>query len=267
MILDGRIIADEIYAALAERVRALPGAPRLGILAVGDNPVASSFIGVKTRAAERLGISVVYRAIALGSSTEDVQRAVCELADASDAVIVQLPLPPHIDTDDVLSAIPPEKDVDAIRPGVSEAERLVRAPVALAVEEILSRSGVSLNGTRAAVVGSGRLVGKPVAAFLSSRGADVSVFQKGDSLKALASADIVVLGAGEPGVVHPTYLKRGVVLIDAGTSEVGGRVAGDADPECANVASVFTPVPGGVGPVAVAMIFRNLLDVSEKKSK
>ena len=95
-------------------------------------------------------------------------------------------------------------------------------------------------------------------------GADVTVLEKGDSFDTLKDADIIVLGAGEPGLVKPEHIKDGVVLIDAGTSEVSGKVAGDADPACAEKASVFTPVPGGVGPIAVAMIFKNLSALAQK---
>jgi methylenetetrahydrofolate dehydrogenase (NADP+) / methenyltetrahydrofolate cyclohydrolase len=109
------------------------------------------------------------------------------------------------------------------------------------------------------------LVGVPVAQLLKDLGAEVSVVTRNrGSLTDLKEADLVVLGAGDPGFVKPDMLKEGVVLIDAGTSEASGRVVGDADPNCASVASVFTPVPGGIGPIAVAMIFKNLFALAKK---
>lgn len=123
---------------------------------------------------------------------------------------------------------------------------------------------VPTRGKKATVVGSGRLVGAPAARLLRELGAEVQVLEKGDSLDVLKDADIIVLGAGEPGLVKPEHLKEGVVLIDAGTSESNGKVAGDADPACAEKAALFTPVPGGVGPIAVAMIFKNLFALAKK---
>lgn len=140
---------------------------------------------------------------------------------------------------------------------------LLHAPVAEALREVLLRAGVEPRGKRAVVVGAGRLVGGPAAELLRELGADVSVVTEHDgSLHDLKNADIAVLGAGNPGMVTPEMLKEGVVLIDAGTSEQGGKVQGDASPECEQRASVFTPVPGGVGPIAVAMIFKNLFQLA-----
>jgi len=161
--------------------------------------------------------------------------------------------------------VPNEKDVDALNPTIAEGDRLVHAPVALAAVEILERSGVIIKGARTIVVGAGRLVGKPSAWLLKSLGAHVSMFTLEEgSIEDLKDADIIVSGAGNPAFIKPEHIKDGVALIDAGTSELKKKIAGDADPACAEKASVFTPVPGGVGPVAVAMIFRNLFDLLEK---
>jgi 5,10-methylene-tetrahydrofolate dehydrogenase/methenyl tetrahydrofolate cyclohydrolase len=170
-----------------------------------------------------------------------------------------------LDTNTILAAIPLEKDVDALNPTVPEDKHPVFAPVALAVVEILQRSNVKIEGARTVVVGAGRLVGAPSAALLRRLGANLSMFtlQEG-SIQDLQDADIVVCGAGNPGFIKPEHLKEGVAMVDAGASESKGRVVGDADPTCAEKASVFTPVPGGVGPIAVAMIFRNLFDLLEK---
>ena len=136
-------------------------------------------------------------------------------------------------------------------------------PVAEAIKEVLRLHDVRPRGKIAVVVGAGRLVGAPAAKLLRELGAEVSVItQTSGSLVELKTADIVVLGVGEPGFIKTEMLKQDVVLIDAGTSEQGGKLAGDADPACISVASVFTPVPGGIGPIAVAMIFKNLSDLA-----
>lgn len=267
MIVDGRHIASELCAVLKPHFDALSRAANLGIVVCGSDHVIESFIRIKSRTAEKLGIRIVR--IDLSEAQQDqaeVILAVQNLARDTDGVIVQLPLPKHFDTNAILSAIPPEKDVDAIHPSISYNSRPVHAPVALAVQEILRRYAVETEGRKAAIIGEGRLVGLPCSELLRRLGADVSVITLGDgSIDDLKTADIVILGAGEPGLVRPEHVKEGVVLIDAGTSEAGGKVKGDADPACAKVASVFTPVPGGVGPVAVAMIFKNLFDLVQKQ--
>ncbi len=121
-------------------------------------------------------------------------------------------------------------------------------------------------GKKAVIVGAGKLVGKPSAELLTTLGANITfVTEHAGSLEELKDADIAVLGAGNPGFIKPEMLKPGIVLIDAGTSEAaGGKLMGDADPACANMASVFTPVPGGIGPIAIAMIFKNLFELAKR---
>ena len=245
MRVDGKKIAEEIVAGLGESLRGR----RLGIVVGSSDPATESFLKIKSRVAQRLGVEVVRGAL------ED-------LVKTCDGIIVQLP---HPKEKELLAALPAEKDVDAV-----SHKPLVRAPVAEAISEVLTRAGVAAAHKKAVVVGAGKLVGAPAAQLLRDLGAEVVVVtQARGSLNELKDADIVVLGAGEPGLVKPEMLKKGVVLIDAGTSaapvdvlrprEAGGKLAGDADPACEQVASVFTPVPGGIGPIAVAMIFRNLL--------
>jgi 5,10-methylene-tetrahydrofolate dehydrogenase/methenyl tetrahydrofolate cyclohydrolase len=204
-----------------------------------SDPATESFIRIKARVAARLGVEVVHGEFSA-------------LVQSCDGVIVQLPI---ANSDELVAQLPGGKDVDALGPNPQ-----VRAPVAGAVAEVLAQSGADVSGKKAVVVGQGRLVGVPAAALLQELGAQVSVVTTDTgSLAGLKEADIVVLGAGNPGFIKPEMLKPGVVLIDAGTSEAGGKLMGDADPRCAEVASVFTPVPGGIGPIAVAMIFKNLL--------
>lgn len=240
-------MAEAVVSEL-EKERAQHGPLSLGVILNEGDAATQSFVRIKQRVAERLGIEV--RAFPPDYYQE---------AFGCNGVIVQLPLS---NAEEILAALPPEKDVD----GLSRSP-LVRPPVAGAVEAILVSAGVSIAGKRAIVVGQGKLVGAPVAAFLREKAAEVEVVTHGHgSLATLVGADIVVLGAGEPGLVKKEMLKEGVVLIDAGTSESAGKLVGDADPACAEVASVFTPVPGGVGPLAVAMLFKNFFFLVNKNS-
>ncbi len=265
-IVDGKAIAESMYAELAPKFAALDKKVRLGIVVVGANPVIESFVKIKTRSAERLGIEMVRVNVSEHGDAGKILQAIQRLVHDCDAAIVQLPLPQGINTNEMLSAVPNEKDVDALNPKISEEERLVHAPVALAAVEILERSGITIRGARVVVVGAGRLVGAPSAWLLRTLGANVSVFSLEEgSIDDLKQADIIVSGAGSPEMIKPEHLKQGVALIDAGTSELNKKITGDADPACAEIASVITPVPGGVGPVAVAMIYRNLFDLVQRR--
>ncbi len=260
MIVDGKKIAAEVMAALEhERATLLPKLT-LGVLMGAEDAASASFVKIKERLADKLKVVVVREFLDADADTKVALRALERLVKNCSGVIVQLPLPSSIDIDAILNALPEEKDVDAINPRGAA----VRAPVAEAVSEILMRAGVAAEGKNAVVIGAGKLVGAPCAQLLRDLGARVSVVtETRGSLDELADADIVICGAGEPGLVTEDLLKEGVVLIDAGTSESSGRLMGDADPKCAEVASVFTPVPGGVGPIAVAMIFKNLLTLAK----
>lgn len=249
MNVDGRAIAESVYAALGATLQG----KKLGIVVSTGDAVTDSYVRIKTRAAQRLGVEIIRRELPPDASTQDALDAVRSLIEHSDGIIVQLPLPAGIDADTVLAGVPPSHDVDALNPGA-----LVVAPVAGAMQEILRVAGVTAAGKQAVVIGEGRLVGAPCAGLLRTLGAQVTVVTKGDSLDVLHDADVIVSGAGSPGLIRPDMIKEGVVVIDAGTSESSGKIAGDAEPACADKASVFTPVPGGVGPVAIAMIFKNL---------
>ncbi|MDE1925231.1 MAG: bifunctional 5,10-methylenetetrahydrofolate dehydrogenase/5,10-methenyltetrahydrofolate cyclohydrolase [Patescibacteria group bacterium] len=271
MIIDGKKIANEIIETLARERSTLPPVLRLGVLMGKEDAASASFVKIKERVADKLQVVTVRELLGEAASTAQALRSVERLADRCEGIIIQLPLPSRIDIEEVLRAVPPKKDVDAINPNTQEP--LVLAPVAAAIAEIFIRENVSGQNKKAVVVGAGRLVGAPAAALLKDMGASVSVItQTKGSLKELKDADLVVLGAGESGLVKPKMLKEGVVLIDAGTSalpadaarEQGVRVAGDADPRCAEAASIFTPVPGGVGPIAVAMIFKNLFTLARR---
>lgn len=255
MIVDGKKIAEEIIAELGQNRKNFPPKLCLGVLMGESDAASQSFVKIKERVADKLQVVVVRELLNADSTTEAALRALERLSKTCAGIIVQMPLPPQIDLGAILAALPANLDVDAI----TENQKVVRAPVAEAVSEIFVRAKVSALNKNAIVVGAGKLVGAPVAELLQELGANVSVItQNRGNLVDLKDADIVVLGAGSPGMVTEDMLKEGVVLIDAGTSEAMGRLVGDADPKCAEVASVFTPVPGGIGPIAVTMIFKNL---------
>ncbi len=262
MIIDGNHIASELVAAVNA---AREGFPPLVVRAVVVAPTAAtrSYLKIKSLRAKDAGMELEIVELPDGASTDDCIEAI--EAHGADAVIVQLPLPEKIDAEKVLDLIPAVLDADvlgAISRGAFAhgLEGALLPPVVGAVKEILERANVSVSDAKVVVVGDGWLVGNPVSTWFTLQGAKVSVVTKSTpDLSVLGDADIVVSGAGSPHLIQPDMLKEGVVLIDAGTSEANGVIAGDMAPACADIASVFTPVPGGVGPIAVACLFRNVL--------
>ena len=266
MLVDGKQIADEIYATLKKEREGLARPPRLGIVVGVQDAATEAYVHMKEKVAAQLYVEVRKEVLSADTTTERAINVVNDLCRTQTGVIVQLPLPMGIDVHTVLSAVSALRDVDGLNPEVKEFQRLVRAPIAETIAEILTRMNADIRGTKAVVVGAGMLVGIPAANLLRSRGAKVTVVTLDQgSLEELSDADVVVLGAGSPGLVKPEMLKKGVILIDAGTSEQGGKLFGDATPECAEVASIFTPVPGGVGPITIAMLFKNLFELSRRQ--
>ena len=270
MIIDGRRIARRLLAQVRTEVEALGRTPLVRILVQQPSAATESYLRIKQEKAEETGMVLQLIRPENDATTDEV---IAKIAlGGADAIIVQLPIADAVDTVRVLNAIPVELDADVLSEAAYERflnneEGALLPPVVGAIREILAEAGIELPGKRAVVVGGGRLVGQPAAAWLSAEGASVTTITReiGD-LGALRDADIVITGAGSPGLILPEHLKQGVVLIDAGTSESGGAIVGDADPACAEVASFFTPVPGGVGPIAVACLMQNVVELTRLRA-
>lgn len=261
MIIDGRTMASAILAEVKEKLAGKT--PVVRAVVVHPSPATESYLKIKMQRAEEGGMRL--DVVRVEDETDDAVIAAV-VAPGADAVIVQLPIPEHLDLDRILSSIPIGKDSDVLssaayaRFDADEPGALV-PPVAQGVWEMLVRSGVDVRGKKTVVIGRGQLVGKPCATLLSRNGAEVAVISRSTpeegKAAALLAADIIVSGAGQAHIVKPDMIKEGVVLIDAGTSGSKGGVAGDIDPACAGKAALLSPVPGGVGPVAVACLFLN----------
>lgn len=263
MIIDGRQIADEMYADIAQQVRELGRQPHLTVFTCDPNFTTNSYLTLKKRKAEEVGIAMSIIELPRATTSEEACSAIEQAVPRTDGVVVQLPFPSTIDIDQVLAAIPASHDPDALNP---DSEPKVLAPVAVACREILDRHGIRVFGKNVLVVGHGRLVGRPVAAWLRSVGGMVTVADEHADLASLAAqADIIMLGTGKPHILTPGMIHESVVILDAGTSEMGGEIAGDADPACAEIAAIFTPVPGGIGPVTIAALLRNLVTLAARR--
>ena len=264
MIIDGKQLAIQVYEKTRARVAALSSSPVLSIITCNPNFETLKYLALKQKKAETVGIETKVFELDDSNTTADFTNAIREAVFISDGVIVQLPLPPHIDTDVVLKSIPSSHDVDALNPNTYT----LLSPVVGSIKEILDAHHVVAAEKFVTVIGSGRLVGLPAYHWFQKEGAYVSVVTSdtSDIAQYTKHADIVVCGVGKHGILTPDMLKDGVIILDAGTSEDGGELRGDADVRCAEKASLFTPVPGGIGPITIAILLSNVVTCAQKKS-
>jgi len=264
MIIDGRRLARERTEEVRQG-RAKFGALSLGVVMATESPVTKSYVSIKKRAAESLDISVEEYRLADTATTEEIIAEVQKAAAAKhNGLILQLPLPAGVDVEAGKNAIPLALDVDVLSDAAFDAfaknDFPAIPPVPAAMWYILKRNSIPIAGANVVIIGKGRLVGRPAEVLFKRLGAQVTTLEKGDDVPAATrKADIIISGAGVPALIKPDMIKDGVAIIDGGTSESSGKVVGDADPACAGKSSLFTPVPGGVGPLAVVEIFANLV--------
>ncbi len=268
MRIDGKQIRDTIKMELHREVTELSYVPHLAVIVVGENPVIRGFVNLKRKFAEDIGVNFTVKDVPVDVSFEELKEIIAMFSNDAmlGGIIVQLPLPRHLDTDKVLNLVPVSKDVDVLshdanRLFIERSDSSVITPVVGAIKEICKEADVKIRGKKVLVVGHGRLVGAPSAIWFRAQGGEVTIIDCPTSslTEITRNADIIVCGVGSAGLIKPDMLKEGVVLLDAGSSEEGGLMVGDADPRCEDIASVFTPVPGGIGPITVAMIFKNLI--------
>lgn len=279
LILDGRAAARAVRADLARRVAALGASgttPALRILQVGNDPASSIYVASKVKASAKTGIDARVEHLEESADFGDIAGVVgaWNRDPSVHGFIVQLPLPRGIDVHSVLALVNPAKDVDGLSPaslGALAAGRPGFMPATPSgIIELLLRNGITVSGKRVVIVGRGELVGRPLASMLLLRGergdATVTVcHSRTTDLGAICrTAEILVVATGRAGLVTGEMVSEGVVVVDAGTNSVGGKLVGDVDFESvAAKASAITPVPGGVGPMTVAMLLANTVSAAE----
>lgn len=265
MIIDGREIARDILREVQNMVSHRRVKPHVTVFTCTPNLETRTFLAIKKRKADSVGIGLNVIEFPDTITTDEVIQSLRYAEMQTDGIVVQLPFPSHIDIERVLATIPPACDVDAF--SYEQTDTGVLPPVVGAIDEIARRHGVPIVGANVVVVGNGRLVGGPAAVWASRMGARVTVVTKEtkDQASIFAAADILILGAGSPHMVTPEMVQDGVAIFDAGTSESGGVIVGDAHPDCAAKASLFTPVPRGIGPITIAVLLRNVVSLAESK--
>ena len=261
MIVDGKQIAARIYREVTDVTAAFTRPPVLVALTCAPNFETEKYLHLKRKKAAEVGVALEVVELPEDSTTEVVVAMIQKVAEYADGIVVQLPFPPTIDREIILAAVPSEKDPDGFSYGRVAAAQL--PPVVGAIAEIAKDNNISFKDAHVVVMGQGRLVGAPAAEFLRREGAFVTTLTEADkhNLEVLRDADIIVSGIGQPHFVTVDMVKPGVVIFDAGTSEDGGVVVGDVHPDVASIARLYTPVPGGIGPITIALLLRNLVNL------
>ncbi len=274
-IIDGKTVAAALRTQVAARVSALPFRPGLTVVMVGDDRASLTYVRSKDKAAAEAGIDVHTLRLPAETSQKDLTARIAALnADpAVDGILVQLPLPAHIDSIAIVEAIDPAKDVDGFHPvnaGRLASGRATLVPCTpLGVMKLLAHANVPLDGARALVLGRSAIVGRPMAALLLAANATVTLAHSRtrDLPGECRRAEVLILATGRAEMVTGDWIRPGATLIDVGINRrAEGRLVGDAAYDsCAAIAGAITPVPGGVGPMTIACLLENTVVAAERR--
>lgn len=280
-LLPGAPVAASVLADVAERADALRARtvrPSLATVLVGDDESSAGYIRIKQKQAAELGFDSPHRQLPTTATQSDLLEVITGFNADPDVhgVLVQYPIPPHLDYDAALAALDPDKDVDGMHP-VNLGRLAVGLPGPLpctpaGIEALLAHYEIPVSGREVVILGRGATLGRPLAMLLSQKrptaNAAVTVVHTGvpDWPRYTRRAEILVAAAGVPGIVQPEHVRPGAVVIGAGVRYAGRRLLPDVDESCAEMASAITPRVGGVGPTTVAMLFRNAVAAAERVS-
>lgn len=278
-IIDGLALSQRIREEVAQRVQALAAKgvrPGLAVVLVGENPASQVYVRNKVSACEKAGLHSVKEQYPADMSEAELLARIATLNQdpGIHGILVQLPLPAHMDAHKVIEAIAAEKDVDGFH--ISNAgllmtgQPLFRPCTPYGVMKMLESEGVALRGAEAVIVGASNIVGKPMAMLLLQAGATITVCNSKtrDLAAQTRRADILVVATGKPGMIDGSMIKPGAIVIDVGINRgADGKLCGDVDFDSAKeVAAAITPVPGGVGPMTIAMLLVNTLEAAERSA-
>lgn len=277
-LIDGKVISLQVKDEIKKKVEELKEQGKeitLAVIQVGDNPASTVYVRNKKRGCEYTGIHSLSFELPEDTSQDKLLALVRELNERQDVngILVQLPLPAHMDEDAVIRAISPLKDVDGFHPQ-NVGNLCIGQPgfvscTPLGIIELLKRSGVSIAGKRCVVLGRSNIVGKPMALLLLRENATVTIaHSRTENLKEVTrEADILIVAVGRAGMITGEYVKEGAVVIDVGINrDANNRLCGDVDFDTVEpLCSAITPVPGGVGPMTIAMLLHNCLESVERE--
>ena len=276
-ILDGKAISAELRGAIAQRVASLREkgvTPGLAVILVGADPASQIYVRNKSVGCDQVGIHSVTINLPETTTQDELQKLIARLNadDTIHGILVQLPLPKHLDEAAALAVIAPEKDVDGFH--LLNAGRMMNGqPGVVACTpkgamEMIRRTGIDLDGKEAVVVGRSNIVGKPMAMLLLQANCTVTICHSHtvNLAQHTRNADILVAAVGKPGFITKSMVKPGAVVIDVGINRVNGKVVGDVMPDVADVAGYITPVPGGVGKMTITELLENTVEAAEKQT-
>ncbi len=273
--MKGREVAQSVYQQLREQMRGLTFTPSLRVVRLGRDPASVSYTRLKDKRARELGLDSKVLELPAATSQQELLALITELNAAAevDGILVQLPLPEHIDEGSVIEAISPEKDVDGFHPynvGRLWAGKETLEPCTPAgILRILDHYQIDLAGMEAVIVGRSNIVGKPLAAMLLSRNATVTIAHS--RTRELADvtrrAELLVAAVGRARFIKAEMVRQGAVLIDVGINRVDDKLVGDVDPAARELSRAYTPVPGGVGPMTVAMLLANTVKAALRRRR
>lgn len=274
-IIDGGAIAASLRTRLADKVAALGYQPGLAVVLVGDDPASAVYVRTKDKAASAAGIAAQTIRLPSAITTSDLVATIAQLNadEAIDGILVQLPLPPHIDTQTVLEAVDPSKDVDGFHPlnvgRLASGHPTLVPCTPLGIMKLLHEAGIPLEGERALIAGRSTIVGRPIVSLLLAANATVTVAHSRtrDLPAECRRASVVVAAVGRPELIRGDWIAPGATVIDVGINRLpSGRLVGDvAFAEAAQVAGTITPVPGGVGPMTIACLLENTVTAAVRR--
>ena len=278
-IIDGKKISIEIKDEVKKEVETLLEkgiTPCLAVILVGENPASQVYVRNKKKACEYVGIKSLSYELSSDTTEDELLKLIDGLNKNPEVngILVQLPLPGHIDEEKILLAVSPEKDVDGFHPYnvglLSIGNAVLKACTPAGCIELIKRSGIEIIGKKCVVIGRSNIVGKPVSMLLLAENGTVSVCHSKtrDINEELKNADIVIAAVGKPKFVKGDMISDGAVIIDVGINRMeNGKLCGDVDfDECEKKASFITPVPGGVGPMTIAMLMKNCLSACKSQN-
>lgn len=276
-ILDGKAISAELRGTIAQRVARLREkgvTPGLAVILVGADPASQIYVRNKSVGCDQVGIHSVTINLPETTTQDELEKLIARLNadDTIHGILVQLPLPKHLDEAAALAVIAPEKDVDGFH--LLNAGRMMNGqPGVVACTpkgamEMIRRTGIDLGGKEAVVVGRSNIVGKPMAMLLLQANCTVTICHSHtvNLAQHTRNADILVAAVGKPGLITKNMVKPGAVVIDVGINRVNGKVVGDVMPDVADVAGYITPVPGGVGKMTIVELLENTVEAAEKQT-
>ncbi len=273
LILDGKSLSQRIREDIRKEIETFKGmgyrSPSLAVILVGDDPASHVYVKNKRNACQKAGINSLFHHLPENITTEELLELIAELNEREevDGILVQLPLPEHIDQQEIIRAISPEKDVDGFHPVnlgklMAFLEEGFIPCTPLGIDILLKHYGIELKGKEVVIVGAGFIVGRPLSVLMLWRNATVSVchIHTRDIKEHTLRADVLISATGVPHLIKEDMVKEGAVVIDVGISKVEGKIVGDVDFEgVKEKVYAITPVPGGVGPMTVSALLMNTL--------